>query len=59
MAMKEIISKVLDKETSLAKKVRMLFKEQGIMIAVILILNGEGAAVQSKGGGDGKPESKK
>ena len=33
---KETIAKVLDKDTSLAEKIRMLFREQGIMIASIL-----------------------
>ena len=33
---KEMIVKVLDKDTSLAEKIRMLFREQGIMIASIL-----------------------
>ena len=33
---KEMIAKVLDKDTSLAEKIRMLFREQGIMIASIL-----------------------
>ena len=33
---KETIAKVLDKDTSLAEKIRMLFREQGIMIAPIL-----------------------
>ena len=32
----EIIAKVLDKDTSLAEKIRTLFREQGIMIASIL-----------------------
>ena len=33
---KEMIAKVLDKDTSLATKIRMLFREQGITIASIL-----------------------
>ena len=33
---KETITKVLDKDTSLAEKIRTLFREQGIMIASIL-----------------------
>ena len=33
---KEIITKVLDKDTSLAEKIRMLFREQGITIASVL-----------------------
>ena len=32
----EMIAKVLDKDTSLAEKIRTLFREQGIMIASIL-----------------------
>ena len=34
---KEMIAKVLDKDTSLAEKIRMLFREQGIMIASIFM----------------------
>ena len=34
---KEMIAKVLDKDTSLATKIRMLFREQGILIASILM----------------------
>ena len=33
---KETIAKMLDKDTSLAEKIRTLFREQGIMIASIL-----------------------
>ena len=33
---KETIAKVLDKDTSLAEKIRTLFREQGIMIASVL-----------------------
>ena len=33
---KETIAKVLDKDTSLAEKIRMLLREQGITIASIL-----------------------
>ena len=33
---KEMIAKVLDKDTSLAEKIRTLFREQGITIASIL-----------------------
>ena len=36
MNFKETIAKVLDKDTSLAEKIRMLFREQGIKIASIL-----------------------
>ena len=35
-AVKETIAKVLDKDTSLAEKIRILFREQGITIASIL-----------------------
>ena len=69
MGIKETTSKVLDKDTSLAEKIRMLFGGESIMIASILmaigmaisvlvealLLSGGGAAVQGKGGGDGKP----
>ena len=34
---KETITKLLDKDTSLAEKIRMLFREQGITIASILM----------------------
>ena len=37
---KEMIAKVLDKDTSLAEKIRMLFREQGITIASILMTIG-------------------
>ena len=36
MSFKETIAKVLDKDASLAEKIRTLFREQGIMIASIL-----------------------
>ena len=36
MSFKETIAKVLDKGTSLAEKIQMLFREQGTMIASIL-----------------------
>ena len=62
---KETIAKVLDSNTSLAEKVRTLFREQGIMIASILmairmvisvlveaLLPGGGAAATSGGGGE-------
>ena len=60
---KETITKVLDSNTSLAEKIRTLFREQGIMIASILtaigmairvlvevLLPGGGGAVTSRGG---------
>ena len=37
MSFKETITKVLDKDTSLAEKIRTLFREQGITIASILM----------------------
>ena len=37
---KETIVKVLDKDTSLAEKIRMLFREQGITIASVLMAIG-------------------
>ena len=37
---KEMITKVLDKDTSLAEKIRTLFRVQGIMIASILMAIG-------------------
>ena len=67
MGIKATIAKVLDKDTSLAKKIRMLFGEQGITTASILmaigvlvkaLLPGGGTVTaQGKGGGDGKPEN--
>ena len=36
MSFRETIAKVLDKDTSLAEKIRTLFREQGITIASIL-----------------------
>ena len=36
MSFKETINKVLDKDTSLAEKIRTLFREQGITISSIL-----------------------
>ena len=66
----ETIAKVLDKDTSLAKKIRTLFREQGIMIASILmaigmaigvlveaLLPGGGGAIS--GGGEPPPEDEK
>ena len=54
---KETIDKVLDKDTSLAEKIRMLFREQGIMIASILTAIGMAIGVLVKvllpGGGCG------
>ena len=39
-SLKETISKVLDKDTSLGEKIRTLFREQGITIASILMAIG-------------------
>ena len=63
MSFHETIVKVLDKDTSLAKKIRTLFREQGITIASILmaigmaigilveaLLPGGGGAVTASGG---------
>ena len=60
---REAIAKVLDKDTSLAEKIRTLFREQGIMIASILtaigmairvlveaLLPGGGGAATASGG---------
>ena len=68
---KETIAKVLDKDTSLAEKIRTLFREQGIMIASILtaigmvigvlveaLLPGSGGAAAS-GGGEPPPKDEK
>ena len=62
----------MDKDTSLAKKIRMLFREQGITITSVLmaigmaisvldeaLLPSGGATTQSKGGGDGRQENAK
>ena len=46
---RETIAKVLDKDTSLAEKIRTLFREQGIMIASILTAIGM-VHVQNFGG---------
>ena len=63
MSFKETIAKVLDKDTSLAEKIRTLFREQGITIAPILtaigmaigvlveaLLPGGGGAATASGG---------
>ena len=68
-----MIAKVLDKDTSLAEKIRTLFREQGITIASILtafqmaigvlvealLAGGGGSTAQGNGGGDDKPENVK
>ena len=71
MSFKEMIDKVLDKDTSLGEKIRTLFREQGITIASILtaigmaievlveaLLPGGGAAMAS-GGGEPPPKDEK
>ena len=68
---RETIAKVLDKDTSLAEKIRNLFREQGITIASILtairmairvlveaLLRGGGGAATS-GGGEPSPKDEK
>ena len=68
---KETIAKVLDKDTSLAEKIRTLFREQGITIASILmaigmaigvlveaLLSGGGGAAAASGGGGEPPPPK-
>ena len=45
MSFKETITKVLDKDTSLAEKIRTLFREQGITIACILTAIGMAISV--------------
>ena len=57
MSLKEMIAKVLDKDTSLGEKIRTLFREQGIMIASILTAIGMAISVLIEallpGGGGG------
>ena len=66
---RETIAKVLDKDTSLAEKIRTLFREQGITIASILmaigiaigalvevLLPGGGGATAASGGPPSKDE---
>ena len=68
---KEMIAKVLDKDTSLGEKIKTLFREQGITIASILtaigmaievlvkaLLPGGGGAI-SGGGGEPPPKDEK
>ena len=72
MNFKETIAKVLDKDTSLAEKIRTLFREQGITIASILtdigmaigvlveaLLPGGGAATTPGGGREPPPKDEK
>ena len=69
---KETIAKVFDKDTSLAEKIRTLFREQGITIASILtaigmairvlveaLLPGGGGAAAASGGGEPPPKDEK
>ena len=60
MSFKETIAKVLDKDTSLGEKIRMLFREQGIMIVSILTAIGVlvEALLPGGGGGGGEPPPK-
>ena len=68
---KETIAKVLDKDTSFGEKIRMLIREQGIMIASMLtaigmaigvlveaLLPGSGGAAVASGGGGEPPPPK-
>ena len=72
MSFKEMIVKVLDKDTSLGEKIRTLFREQGITIASILMAigmaidvlveallpdGGDGGA--TSGGGEPPPKDEK
>ena len=52
---KETVAKVLDKDTSLAEKIRMLCREQGISIASVLTAIGMviGVLVEAFTGGGG------
>ena len=69
---KEMIAKLLDKDTSLGEKIRTLFREQGLTIASILrairmaigvlveaLLPGGGGATTSGGGGEPPPKDEK
>ena len=72
MSFKEMIAKVLDKDTPLGEKIRTLFREQGITIASILtaigmaigvlveaLLPGGGGAAMASGGGEPPPKDEK
>ena len=68
---KETIAKVLDKDTSLREKIRTLFREQGIMIASILMAIGmaigvlveallpDGGGAAAASGGPSPPKDEK
>ena len=65
---RETIAKVLDKDTSLAEKIRTLFREQGITIASILMAIGMAIGVlveallpggAASGGGESPPKDEK
>ena len=67
---KEMIAKVLDKDTSLGEKIRTLFREQGITITSILTAIGmamgvlveallPGSAAAASGGGEPPPKDEK
>ena len=69
---KEMIAKVLDKDTSLGEKIRILFREQGITIASMLtaigmaigvlveaLLPSGGSAAMALGGGEPPPKDEK
>ena len=59
MSFKEIIAKVLDKDTSLGEKIRMLLREQGITIASVLTAIGMaiGVLIEVLTGGGGTAAS--
>ena len=65
MSFKETIAKVLDKDVSLPKKIRTLFREQGITIASILMTVGMAidvlveALLPGRGGGASDGEARK
>ena len=70
MSFKEMITKVLDKDTSLAEKIRTLFREQGITIGSILTAIGmaigvlveallSGGTAMASGGGEPPPKDAK
>ena len=56
-----MIAKVLDKDTSLAKKIRTLFREQGITIASILMAIGllPGGGASAAGGEPPPPKNER